>query len=190
MRAPSGLFALLWAFPAAADFDAASYPPYETCALCHGLFGQSRTAKFPHLAGQKPAYLRTQLDAFLHGDRTNDGGQMASIVTEIEPDDVVVVVAWFSEQDPPGASRAPEDDTGRILTAQAGCLECHGESGAEHVPYLSAQHAGYLSKQMRDYRDGARTHGADAETHRDMFQTLGVGIDQIAAYLASLERPE
>ena len=60
----------LWALPAAADFDAASYPPYETCALCNGLFGQSRTAKFPHLAGQKPVYLRTQLDAFLAGERS------------------------------------------------------------------------------------------------------------------------
>lgn len=190
MRALGTVCTLLLALPAQADFDSNSYPAYETCALCHGLFGQSRTDKFPHLAGQKPAYIRAQLDAFLAGDRTNDGGQMARIVTEIEPEDFALVVAWFSEQDPPDPSKTPEDDTGRTLTAQAGCLECHGASGAEHVPYLFAQHAGYLSKQMRDFRDGARTHSAVAETHRVMFQALDVGIDQIAAYLASLERPE
>jgi len=76
----------LWAFllfaagPAAADFDAEAYPAYETCALCHGLYGQSRLAKFPHLAGQKPGYVRAQIEAFLAGERSNDGGQMAAIV--------------------------------------------------------------------------------------------------------------
>lgn len=178
----------LWALPAAADFDAASYPPYETCALCHGLFGQSRTAKFPHLAGQKPVYLRTQLDAFLDGERSNDGGQMASIVTELKAEDFEVVVKWFSEQEPPEPSDAPADNAGMALTAEAGCLTCHGQESAENVPYLTAQHAGYLAKQMRDFRDGARTHSAAAETHRDIFQPMDEGIDQIAAYLSSLER--
>ena len=179
---------LLWALPAAADFDSASYPAYETCALCHGLFGQSRTGKFPHLAGQKPAYIRAQLDAFLAGERTNDGGQMVSIVTELTPKDFPIVVKWFSEQDPPGPSQQPADDAGMKLTAEAGCLECHGEGGAEDVPHLSAQHAGYLAKQMRDFRDGVRTHSGVADMHREVLQSMDDGIDQIAAYLSSLER--
>ncbi|MFK7764764.1 MAG: cytochrome c [Roseobacter sp.] len=179
---------LLWALPVAADFDAASYPPYETCALCHGLFGQSRTAKFPHLAGQKPAYLRAQLDAFLAAERSNDGGQMASIVTELEPEDFAAVVDWFSEQAPPKPSTLPTDDAGMALTKEAGCLECHGQGSADNVPYLSAQHAGYLAKQMRDFRDGVRTHSVVAETHRKIFQSIDDGIDQIAAYFSSLER--
>ncbi|WP_299730677.1 c-type cytochrome [uncultured Tateyamaria sp.] len=178
--------ALLWALPAAADFDAASYPPYETCALCHGLFGQSRTDKFPHLAGQKPAYIRAQLDAFLSGERTNDGGQMSSIVTELKPEDFAVVVDWFSEQDPPSPSTQPTDDAGMSLAQEAGCLECH--ASAENAPYVTAQHAGYLAKQMRDFRDGVRTNSAAAEMHREFFQSMEDGIDQIAAYLASLER--
>ena len=179
---------LLWTLPAAADFDAASYPPYETCALCHGLFGQSRTGKFPHLAGQKPAYIQAQLDAFLAGERTNDGGQMTSIVTELKPEDFAVVVKWFSEQEPPEPSAPPVDEMGMQLTADAGCLMCHEEDDAEEVPYLSAQHAGYLAKQMRDFRDGARAQSATAEIHREAFDSMTDGIDQIAAYLASLER--
>lgn len=180
--------ALLLAFPAAADFDAASYPPYETCALCHGLSGQSRTARFPHLAGQKPAYIRAQLEAFLTGERTNDGGQMASIVTELKPEDFAVVVKWFAEQEPPEPSPAPADDIGQQLSADAGCLTCHAADGAEDVPYLSAQHAGYLAKQMRDFRDGARTHHDAAELHRAALEPIEDTIDQIADYLASLER--
>lgn len=182
--------ALGLASPVAADFDAQSYPPYETCALCHGLFGQSRLDKFPHLAGQKPGYIQAQLDAFLAGERTNDGGQMSSIVTELKPEDFAVVVAWFSEQDPPPASDPPQDDTGLKLTDDMGCLGCHTGNSADDVPHLTAQHAGYLAKQMRNFRDGERTHGGAADMHRDVFSQMEEGIDEIAAYLASLERPE
>lgn len=189
MRAAVAACALIWAIPAAADFDAASYPPYETCALCHGLFGQSRLDRFPHLAGQKPAYIRAQLAAFLSGARQNDGGQMSSIVTELASEDIPIVVDWFSQQPPPDPSAAPPEETGRDLADSAGCLDCHEAGSAGTIPYLSAQHAGYLAKQMRDYRDGRRSHGDAADLHRDIFQGMEAGIDQIARYLASLERP-
>lgn len=175
--------------PAAlADFDAASYPPYETCALCHGLFGQSRLDKFPHLAGQKPAYIQAQLDAFLGGERSNDGGQMSSIVTELKPEDFAVVVAWFSEQDPPAASNPPEDSIGMDLVEASNCLGCHTDDPDNAIPYLTSQHAGYLAKQMHDFREGRRTHSDAAALHQDYFTQMEDGIDAVAAYLASLER--
>ncbi len=173
-----------------ADFDAASYPPYETCALCHGLFGQSRLDKFPHLAGQKPDYIQAQLDAFLAGTRTNDGGQMSSIVTELKPEDFAVVVAWFSQQDPPAPSDPPQGEPGKALVEAAGCLDCHSGNGDKTVPYLSAQHAGYLAKQMQDFREGRRTHSDAAALHQSLLTGLESGIDDIAAYLASVERPK
>lgn len=178
------------AAPLHADFDADSYPAYETCALCHGLSGQSRLDRFPHLAGQNPAYIQAQLTAFLSGVRRNDGGQMSSIVTELAPEDLPVVIEWFAQQDPPPASDPPDSDLGQTLTEAAGCLGCHEVDSDGAVPYLSAQHAGYLSKQMRDFRDGRRDHGAFAEMHQEIFSGMDTGIDEIAAYLASLERPE
>ncbi|WP_436399536.1 c-type cytochrome [Roseobacter sp. S98] len=113
---------------------------------------------------------------------------MASIVTELKPEDFAVVVEWFSDQEPPEPSPPPADNVGMQLTEDAGCLTCHGENGAENVPHLSAQHAGYLAKQMRDFRDGARSHGDAAELHRKAFVSFGDEIDQVAGYLASLER--
>jgi cytochrome c553 len=187
-----------FATTAHADFDAASYPPYERCALCHGLFGESHLAKFPHLGGQKVGYIRAQLDAFLSGARTNDGGQMSAIVTELKPEEIPIAVAWFAEQDPPNPADPPSDELGKQLSEKAGCFWCHTGDTGDDVPHLTAQHAGYLAKQMRDFRDGKRTHSTVAEVHLDLFSNSNTstssdtgtdaGIDAIAAYLSSLER--
>lgn len=188
MKGSLGIFGFILATTAHADFDAASYPPYETCALCHGLFGESHSGKFPHLAGQKPEYIQAQLDAFLEGRRTNDGGQMSAIVTELKPEDFQVVVTWFSKQEPPTPTAAPSDDNGMKLIQSSGCLDCHSGDADDDVPHLTAQHAGYLAKQMRDFRDGHRTHSDAAEMHQSLLTDMDTGIDSIAAYLASLER--
>lgn len=183
-RKPLWVLFLTLCGPAMADFDAASYPPYERCALCHGLFGQSHNARFPHLAGQKPLYLRAQLDAFLSGHRTNDGGQMSAIVTELQSEEIQVVVDWFSTQDPPPPGPPPAEGIGETLVAELGCFGCHGME-ADAVPYLTAQHAGYLEKQMTDFATGARD---GAFNHKELLAPVATDYAAMAAYLSSLER--
>lgn len=173
--------------PAWADFDADAYPPYEVCALCHGLFGQSATAKFPHLAGQKPAYLEAQIRAFHAGERRNDGGQMASIVTELDLDDIPVVVEWFSTQDPPKPALLEGDG---MLFVDMGCAGCHGAEDRPDVPHLTSQHSGYLAKQMRDYRAGQRSDTPISALHQNLLSETPEAIQSIADYLASVERPQ
>ncbi len=177
------------AAPALADFDPDAYPRYETCALCHGLFGVSHAAKFPHLAGQNPAYIEAQLRAFIAGTRHNDGGQMAAIVTELQPGDIEVVVEWFSTQDPPEPTPLAQDNEGAAALEGLGCLACHAsENISGDVPHLMAQHSGYLAKQMSDFRDGRRDAPEIAQMHRDALQLTDSEIDEIAAYLAAQER--
>lgn len=188
---PLSLLALAAATGAAADYDPSQYPAYETCALCHGLFGASHNAKFPHLGGQKPAYIEAQLRAFIAGHRQNDGGQMAAIVTELKPEDIPVVVDWFASQDPPVPTSAKADPAGADAFADLGCGGCHDNSAdsAPGVPYLTAQHSGYLTKQMQDFRDARRDATALPGLHREL---LGVDDDKITAiadYLASQARP-
>ncbi|MEL6519460.1 MAG: c-type cytochrome [Pseudomonadota bacterium] len=178
------------AMPALADYDPTQYPAYETCALCHGLFGVSHTAKFPNLGGQKPSYIEAQLNAFIAGERTNDGGQMATIVTELMPEDIPIVVEWFSTQDPPEPYEAEGDGSGEAVFADLGCASCHDNSaeGSPTVPYLTSQHAGYLVKQMTDFKEGDRDTAEAPGMHRDL---LAITEDQIAAiadYLASTAR--
>ncbi|MDD9728461.1 c-type cytochrome [Mameliella sp. AT18] len=181
--------ALAMAAPASADFDAEAFPPYERCALCHGLFGVSANARFPNLAGQEPIYIENQVRAFLSGDRHNDGGQMSSIVTELKPEEIAVVVEWFSTQDPPAP--APQGNAeGRTLYKARNCGTCHdAETSYLGVPHLTAQHAAYLAKQMRDFRDGTRGTHLGCLPHGPMMPADDGEIAAIAAYLASVPRP-
>lgn len=179
------------AVPAAADYDPSQYPAYETCALCHGLFGVSHTGKFPHLGGQKPAYIEAQLKAFLSGYRTNDGGQMSAIVTELQPEDIPVVVEWFSTQDPPEPFDIEDSEPGEGAFSNLGCTACHDNAadGTPDVPYLTAQHPDYLTKQMTDFREARRDVAAYPNMHRELLSISDSEITAIANYLASQARP-
>lgn len=174
---------------AAADFDPDAYPRYETCALCHGLFGTSHTAKFPHLGAQDPTYIRNQLQAFLAGERTNDGGQMAAIVLELQDGDLDVVVDWFSTQDPPAPEPAEDTSAGAALYAELGCGTCHDNVAAmPGVPYLTAQHAVYLVKQMNDFAAARRGGGPLGVDHAAILPANDDEIAALALYLAATPR--
>lgn len=173
-----------------ADYDPSQYPAYETCALCHGLFGVSHTAKFPNLGGQKPAYIEAQVRAFLGGHRTNDGGQMAAIVTELQPEDIAFVAEWFASQEPPAPYPAEDTATGQAAFTDLGCAACHDNTpdGDPLVPHLTAQHAGYLEKQMTDFREARRDIKALPGMHKDLLSISDEEILAISTYLAAEAR--
>ena len=176
----------LWAGPALADYDPSQYPAYETCALCHGLDGVSRTDKFPNLAGQKKAYIEAQVTAFRRGRRANDGGQMVTIVTELHPEDIPFVANWFSTQDPPEPYEAEDTAAGAAQFADLGCGTCHYNLDDPLVPHLTAQKPGYLAKQMKDFREGSRYDPWMSPMARFLTDE---DIDDLAAYFSALELP-
>jgi cytochrome c553 len=167
--------------------------PWEVCGLCHGLNGLSAMAKFPRLAGQKPAYIEKQLADFAGGRRTNDGGQMAAIATEIAAADYARVAAWFAGQTPPEPD-APQGDAvaGAAVWAARGCAECHhaGATPDGHVaPWLFAQHERYLRKQLTDFRDGWRDADPEGVMRARAAELSDADIAALAAYLAGTPRP-
>lgn len=177
-----------FASSAQADFDPDAYPRHETCALCHGLFGTSHTGKFPNLGAQDPHYLRLQLEAFLAGTRTNDGGQMASIVLELQPGDLENVVAWFAMQDAPEPAEISDTSKGSALYADLRCGSCHDRvSEMPGVPYLTAQKAQYLTKQMTDFQSGAR-QALEGFDHQSILMITEVEIEALSLYLSAEPR--
>ena len=173
---------------AAADFDPDAYPRHETCALCHGLFGVSHIGKFPNLAAQDPIYLTRQLQAFLAGKRVNDGGQMVSIVQELQPGDLENVVAWFAMQDPPAPADIADTSAGFALYQKYGCGSCHATvSKLPGVPHITAQKAQYLTKQIEDFISGERV-ALEGVDHQSILLLAQEEIDALTQYLSAEPR--
>lgn len=165
--------------------------PWERCALCHALDGNSHMAKFPKLAGQQQGYLEKQIHAFRDGGRTNDGGQMVSIVTEIRSEDIRPIAAWFARQRHPepidyGASM----DEGREIFNASGCQACHALAAtvSNVVPLLKAQHRDYLTKQILDFQQGQRLHTSISSTSDPIALLRRTEVEAIASYLAGSSR--
>ena len=66
----------------------------QVCAACHGLNGISTMSNVPNLAGQKQAYLVSQLKGFRHGTIKN--ATMDSMASSISSQDVTNVAAYYS----------------------------------------------------------------------------------------------
>lgn len=66
----------------------------DRCAGCHGAAGEGRDAANPPLAGQSPAYIAAQLEAWRSGKRRGDGmGEMLEISRALTPEEVNLLAA-------------------------------------------------------------------------------------------------
>src|SRR5690242_16704930 len=70
-----------------------------TCGACHGLSGSSSVEHVPHLAGQRPAYLNTELRAYQSGAR--GASAMNNAVKFLNDDALVKVSAYYASLEPP-----------------------------------------------------------------------------------------
>jgi cytochrome c553 len=86
----------------AADIEAGKAKVQGVCAACHGANGVSVSDTIPNLAGQKAAYLETQLKALKDASRKNP--IMNAIAAQLSNDDIANVAAFFASQ--PGAGAA------------------------------------------------------------------------------------
>jgi cytochrome c553 len=84
----------------AADVESGKVMASAVCAACHGANGVSVSSRIPHLAGQRAAYVTSQLEAFQSGSRKSE--LMAIVAKQLSPDDGLNVAAYFAAQ--PGAA--------------------------------------------------------------------------------------
>jgi cytochrome c553 len=174
--------------------------PWHLCATCHGLDGISAMARFPKLAGQRPAYIVKQVRDFRDGQRSNDGGQMQATASEITDDDLAKTASYFAGLPPPppdgslakssiewrrGATLYQDGDASANIPR---CAACHEDTAAGHPqgPFLSAQHAAYLAKQLRDWRAGVRANGEQMPPIAAKLSDQD--IDALATFLATTPR--
>lgn len=108
MLALLALLALVAAFGVAqaADVEAGRTKAAAVCAACHGANGISVGDAIPNLAGQKPAYVESQLKALREGSRKNP--VMGAIASQLGNDDISNLAAYFATQT--GATAAAKSE--------------------------------------------------------------------------------
>jgi cytochrome c553 len=137
----------------------------SSCASCHGSAGISTTANVPNLAGQRPAYLYSELRAYQTGARGDTA--MGAAVKFLSDDALVKVSAYYANLDPaepvlapPGKATPPKPDPLQAgKAAAAACAGCHGDDGVTKtpgMPSLAGLDAQYLVAAMKAYKGGQR----------------------------------
>jgi cytochrome c553 len=91
----------------AADAGAGKARAEAVCSACHGINGVSVADAIPNLAGQKAAYIESQLKALKDGSRKHP--VMNAIAAQLSPDDIGNVAAYFSSLPGAAASTAKSE---------------------------------------------------------------------------------
>jgi cytochrome c553 len=158
-----------------------------TCGSCHGENGSSRLENIPSLAGQPEFFLLNQLVLMRDGVRTIPA--MAPLVRDLTDADIQVIASYFAARDP-RASDEPIDAAlatrGRELAMTLRCGSCHlpGLEGRQQIPRLATQRIDYLTRALRDYRDGTRA-GADTLMNNAVAGVPDADLSALAHYATS-----
>lgn len=152
-----GIFSFAHSPLYAADIKAGEKKAAQ-CAGCHGAKGISNNAQYPNLAGQNAGYLKSQLNAFKEGSRTNMVMQgMAANLTEAEIANLAEFFASLPNKTVNSTAKVPADASGKF----AMCAGCHGMAGEGNgaFPKLAHQHPEYLATQLHAFKKGTRKGG-------------------------------
>ena len=162
------------------------------CAKCHGINGISKQKGVPHIAGQRPVYLQTELKVYQAGKRPDKG--MTDAVKFMSDDAITKAAAYYASLDPAdpigGVAKAAAGPNALSAgkAAAAGCGGCHGEAGISStagMPSLIGLDPKYFVAATKAYKVGQRKH--------DMMKALVSGlsdadISNIALFYA-LQKP-
>lgn len=185
------------------------------CMACHGPDGNSPALPdpappWPKLAGQVPEYIVKQLNDFKAGRRSNE--QMSPQAQMVADADVADIAAFFASQKVNRQEATQKQVLARgeqlFLKGKgrpqvvAACVGCHGFNGVGNrdwakvmskapvilAPAIGGQHANYLLKQLKAYRDGSRNNDpgkvmTDIAARLDESEMIAV-----AEYLSTLAR--
>jgi len=187
----------------------------ETCAGCHGEYGQgSIDGEYPRLAGLTAEYIARQLRLFKQRKRINIPMLPYTNERELPEEDLVSIAAFLASIELPTRlppiNEAEFDALERLQASkkvvniatypgdvEAGrkfykkeCASCHGSDGygdaSKDIPQLAGQYSQYLLKQVENIRSDERFH--DDPDDAGIFQEYSdADIAAMLAYLATLD---
>lgn len=171
------------------------------CQTCHGRSAQGYrgVVPIPRLAGQPPAYIESQLKAYIEGRLTDP--VMGHVAKALSPAMLTAVSAKFKDLNPKPLGGAPQDQiaTGKKIYSEGvpgqnvpACTACHGQDGKGIAlfPPLAGQLHDYTIRKMTDWKKrGQDATGPDTSA---IMQPIARGLTEaqiaaIAAYVSTLE---
>jgi cytochrome c553 len=177
------------------------------CGACHGPDGNSVNPEWPRLAAQVPEYIIKQIHDFKAGRRGDP--LMSPMAAPLTEQDIEDLAAYFSAQKlaPPATSGSVAAGEKLYLKGKSrpvviACVGCHGMSGNGNAqwgksyaapptmlaPAIGGQQAAYLVKQLKAYREAARSNDV-GHVMRDIAANLSdEEIAALADYIATLKR--
>ncbi|MCK5360699.1 MAG: NapC/NirT family cytochrome c [Gammaproteobacteria bacterium] len=188
----------------------------ETCAGCHGEFGEGTiNGEYPRLAGMDANYLAKQLRLFKTRERHNI--PMIPFTTERElPEEDVLLIATYLAQIELPTKLPPIDESkefdalerlqksGKVVNVprysgnveagrnfyQKECAGCHADDAwgdnSRKIPQLAGQYSIYLKRQIDNFRKAERLH--DDPRDADIFKSFSDReIRDLLAYLSILD---
>lgn len=188
----------------------------ETCAGCHGVFGQgSLEGEYPRLAGLDAQYIAKQLNDFKQRKRINIPMIPFANERELPGKDVRVISEYLSAIQLP-TKLAPVDEENfdalerleaskRVVNIsdhpgdvergrksyQDECAVCHAKDGygkkKKRAPQLAGQHSEYLLRQIGHYRSGKRLHDDDVDDMEVFNEISNETFNDMLAYIATLD---
>ncbi|EDN66798.1 cytochrome c4 [Beggiatoa sp. PS] len=182
----------------------------QACMACHGVDGNSLIPMFPKIAGQSVSYIVKQLQDFKAKRRADlDNLGMAPMADSLNEQDRENLAAYFSSQTLKPASSNKADlakkgkqiyRKGQIKESVIACVGCHGLKGAGNnktlefigkatvveAPAIGGQHAAYLVKQLKAFREEKRSNDV-GKIMRNIAEGLtDEEMDAVAEYISTL----
>ncbi|HEX5803945.1 MAG TPA: c-type cytochrome [Azospira sp.] len=210
------LGACLLSWPAAALDEEKAKEIYGPCAACHGEFGAGgKKGEYPRIAGQQPKYMYQQLKNFQSQARINLPMYPYTKERDLPDEDMRLVSDWLAQIQLP--TRMPtfkgdEDALTRLQMVekvmlvprvegdidkggqlyQKQCASCHGKQGQGKgmFPMLVGQYTNYLQKQLGAFLRAERPHDEDSAKEGVLFGLQAADLQDIVAYLTTLQNQE
>jgi cytochrome c553 len=175
------------------------------CAACHGPQGVAIAPNFPNLAGQSATYLYVQLKEFHEGQRKDP--VMTGQAAALSDADMRDLASYYAALAPKPAGQADANSRGAQLYLAGDpaqgippCQGCHGPAGLgpqphpssapqppwATFPHLRGQSGLYVTKQLGDFKSGARAGSSNAKVMHGIAATLGDDdVQALSTYLST-----
>ncbi len=200
IAAAAGLFLAGASLPALAvdgDIEAGEQKA-STCIACHGAQGNSTNPEWPSLAGQPAEYTVHQLKLFRDGGREDP--LMSSQAAPLSDEDIRDLAVYYEAQEAK-YHEADEElaERGKLIyrgglpnEGVAACIACHGPAGegikGAKYPRVGGQHAEYMRKALREYRDGERDSDPNRMMRDIASRMSDEDIEAVTEYMTGLHR--